>query len=90
VKFRFVQENRTFLLWRKPDICTLGRQAPRRGLLGAGIAVSAVALCAVAAAFALPRRSRKRLLDVLGGPEVLARHTDPGEADPEPASPNVS
>ncbi len=32
-----------------------------------------VTLCAVVASFALPRRSRERLLDVLGGPEVLAR-----------------
>jgi hypothetical protein len=50
----------------------------RPRLLGAGIAVSAVTLCAVAASFALPRRSRERLLDALGGPEVLARDAGTG------------
>jgi len=50
----------------------------RPRLLGAGIAVSAVTLCAVAASFALPRRSRQRLLDALGGPEVLARDASTG------------
>ena len=50
----------------------------RPRLLGAGIAVSAVTLCAVAASFTLPRRSRQRLLDALGGPEVLARDASTG------------
>jgi hypothetical protein len=50
----------------------------RPRLLCAGIAVSAVSLCALAASFALPRRARERLLDALGGPEALAR--DPRRA----------
>ena len=50
----------------------------RPRLLGAGIAVSAVTLCAVVASFALPRRSRERLLDVFDGPEVLARDARTG------------
>jgi hypothetical protein len=45
----------------------------RPPLLGVGIAVSAVSLCAVVASFALPRRSRDRLLDVMGGPPVVTR-----------------
>jgi hypothetical protein len=45
----------------------------RPRLLGAGIAVSAVTLLALAASFALPRRSRERLLDAFGGPAVPAR-----------------
>jgi hypothetical protein len=50
----------------------------RPRLLCAGIAVSAAALCALAASFALPRRARERLLDALGGPEVLARDASSG------------
>ena len=50
----------------------------RPRLLGAGIAVSAVTLCVVAASFALPRRTRKRLLDAMGGPEALARDLGTG------------
>jgi hypothetical protein len=50
----------------------------RPRLLGAGIAVSAVALCVVAASFALPRRFRTRLLDALGGPQALARDANTG------------
>ncbi len=45
----------------------------RPRLLGEGIAVSAATLCALVASFALPRRSRERLLDARGGPQVLAR-----------------
>jgi hypothetical protein len=40
--------------------------------LGAGIALSTAALCALAASFAVPLRLRKRLLDALGGPEAFA------------------
>jgi hypothetical protein len=50
----------------------------RPRLLGAGIAVSALCLCALAASFGLPRGARERLLDALGGPEALAR--DPRRA----------
>jgi hypothetical protein len=50
----------------------------RPRLLGAGIALSAVAVCLVIASFALPRGSRRRLLDALGGPEALARGVGTG------------
>jgi hypothetical protein len=50
----------------------------RPRLLGAGIALSALAVCLVVASFALPRRSRQRLLDALGGTEVLARGVGAG------------